>query len=173
MNPESKYLVHLIHACPSPSTRYRISISIFTWLYDPVKVPARFLRPSIPMAPSLKRQRLEASESQQEQEPHSRSNSPKRKKPCPRPAVISSPFQLTWIQDLPDELNQDAVTLQDLVGDPLIKECWNFNYMHDIPFLMDAFDRDVRGLVKVHIIHGYWKREDPGRLMIEVCTLYI
>jgi tyrosyl-DNA phosphodiesterase-1 len=50
-----------------------------------------------------------------------------------------------------------------LLGDPLISECWNFNYLHDIPFLMSAFDEDVRNLVKVHVIHGFWKKDDGNR----------
>lgn len=83
---------------------------------------------------------------------------------------ISSPWQLTWIRDLPEELNRDAITLKDLLGDPLISECWQFNYLHDIPFIMDAFDRDTRHLVKLNIVHGFWKREDPRRLMLMVST---
>jgi tyrosyl-DNA phosphodiesterase 1 len=78
-------------------------------------------------------------------------------------AVLPSPFRLTYIRDLPPELNRDAVTLNDLLGDPLIKECWNFNYLHDIEFLMAAFDEDTRHLVDVHIVHGFWKREDTHR----------
>lgn len=81
---------------------------------------------------------------------------------------ITSPWQLTRIRDLPEESNADAVTLHDLLRDPLIAECWEFNYLHDIPFLMDAFDMDVRGLVRVHVVHGFWKREDANRLMLEV-----
>lgn len=82
--------------------------------------------------------------------------------------VFSSPFHLTWVQDLPDAANTDAVTLRDLLGDPLIAECWEFNYLHDIDFLMAAFDEDVRDLVQVHLIHGFWKKEDTSRLMLQV-----
>ncbi|KAB5577926.1 tyrosyl-DNA phosphodiesterase I [Coniochaeta sp. 2T2.1] len=81
--------------------------------------------------------------------------------------IFRSPFQLTKIRDLPPASNVDTVTLQDLLGDPLISECWNFNYLHDIPFLMSAFDPDVRNLVKVHLIHGFWKRDDGNRLQLE------
>lgn len=83
-------------------------------------------------------------------------------------SVTRSPWQLTWIRDLPEESNQDAVTLKDLLGDPLISECWEFNFLHDIHFLMDAFDTDTRHLVKVHVVHGFWKREDPNRLALVV-----
>lgn len=100
----------------------------------------------------------------------SRPISPPRKK-LREPTVIKSPWQLTWIRDLPESLNRDAVTLKDLLGDPLISECWEFNYLHDVHFLMDAFDPDTRHLVKVHIVHGFWKQEDPNRHMLVVSTL--
>ncbi|KAJ4294817.1 hypothetical protein N0V88_005051 [Collariella sp. IMI 366227] len=64
-------------------------------------------------------------------------------------------------------MNKDTVTLKDILGDPLISQCWEFNYIHDIDFLMSAFDEDVRSLVKVHVVHGFWKREDPSRLALQ------
>lgn len=82
--------------------------------------------------------------------------------------VFSSPFHLTWIQDLPETANKDAISLRDLLGDPLIAECWEFNYLHDIDFLMSAFDQDVRDSVQVHLIHGFWKREDESGLALKV-----
>ncbi|KAK4197276.1 putative tyrosyl-DNA phosphodiesterase [Triangularia verruculosa] len=81
--------------------------------------------------------------------------------------VIGSPFQLTKIKNLPAGLNEHTYTLNDILGDPLISECWEFNYLHDIDFLMSAFDEDVRSLVKVHVVHGFWKREDPNRLALQ------
>lgn len=84
---------------------------------------------------------------------------------------FKSPFQLTWIQDLPDAANTDAVTLRDILGDPLIAECWEFNYLHDVDFLISHFDEDIRHLVQVHIIHGFWKKEDTSRLMLQVSPL--
>jgi tyrosyl-DNA phosphodiesterase-1 len=82
--------------------------------------------------------------------------------------VIKSPFQLTWIRDLPEASNKDALSLKDLLGDPLISECWEFNYLHDLEFLMAAFDPDVRDLIKVHVIHGFWKKEDQSRINLQV-----
>jgi tyrosyl-DNA phosphodiesterase-1 len=82
--------------------------------------------------------------------------------------VLKSPFQLTAIRDLPAEANQDALSLTDILGDPLIAECWQFNYLHDIDFVMKAFDEDVRSLVKVHVVHGFWKKEDPNRQHMQV-----
>ena len=82
--------------------------------------------------------------------------------------MLPSPWQLTWIRDLPEELKRDAMSLKDLLGDPLISECWEFNFLHDIDFLMSAFDADTKHLVKVHVVHGFWKREDTNRLILAV-----
>lgn len=82
---------------------------------------------------------------------------------------IKSPFQLTRIQDLPEVANHETVTLKDILGDPLISECWEFNFLHDVHFLMSHFDEDTKNLVKVHVVHGFWKREDANRLALQVC----
>lgn len=116
-----------------------------------------------------KRQRTEGGDSPG-LESLSRPISPPSKKRHAAP-IIRSPWQLTWIQDLGEDLNKDAVTLKDLLGDPLISECWEFNFLHNIHFLMDAFDPDTRHLVKVHVVHGFWKREDPNRLTLMVGDL--
>ena len=84
------------------------------------------------------------------------------------PRAIKSPFQLTWIRDLPGSANVDAITLNHLLGDPLISECWEFNYMHNVDFLMKHFDPDVKDLVKVHIVHGFWRDEDASKHKIKV-----
>lgn len=91
-----------------------------------------------------------------------------RKQESPSPKLISSPFQLTWIRDLPESSNVEAVTLKDILGDPLISECWEFNYLHDLDFLMSSFDEDVKDLIKVHVIHGFWKSEDQSRQNLSV-----
>lgn len=52
------------------------------------------------------------------------------------PTLIPSPFQLTQIRDLRSEDNVDTVSLKDILGDPLIKETWQFNYLIDLDFLM-------------------------------------
>ncbi|KAK8059761.1 phospholipase D/nuclease [Apiospora saccharicola] len=85
----------------------------------------------------------------------------------PERVLIPSPFQLTTIRDLPAASNVGAVSLHDLLGDPLILECWDFNYLHDIDFLMSHFDEDVRPSVKVHVVHGSWKQDDPNRIALE------
>ncbi|KAI1386694.1 phospholipase D/nuclease [Hypoxylon trugodes] len=93
--------------------------------------------------------------------------SPPRKRVAHERKFIPSPIQLTTIWDYADELNVDAVSLHDLLGDPLIAECWEFNYLHDVDFLMNHFDEDTRSLVKVHIVHGFWKKDDLKRLSLE------
>lgn len=47
-----------------------------------------------------------------------------------------SPVQLTKITDLAVHQNIDTLELGDILGDPLIKECWNFNYLFDLDFVM-------------------------------------
>ncbi|KAK3319274.1 tyrosyl-DNA phosphodiesterase I [Apodospora peruviana] len=103
-----------------------------------------------------------SSEAEQEEDKPSKEQG----KPTPQ-QIFKSPFQLTKIRDLPAESNIDAVTLKDILGDPLIAECWEFNYLHNIDFLMGHFDSDVRHLVKVHLVHGFWKREDANRLALQ------
>ncbi|MCJ1393354.1 tyrosyl-DNA phosphodiesterase 1 [Xylographa bjoerkii] len=82
--------------------------------------------------------------------------------------LIPSPIHLTKVEGLSPALNIDTISLQDLVGDPLIRECWVFNYLFDVEFLMSKLDEDVRSEVQVKIIHGSWKKEDSNRLGIEV-----
>lgn len=87
---------------------------------------------------------------------------------CPR--LIPSPIQLTDIRDLPASSgnNVDTVRLRDILGDPMIRECWQFNYLFDVDFLMSQFDEDVRDLVQVKVVHGSWKKEAPNRIRIDV-----
>ncbi|KAB2105899.1 hypothetical protein AG0111_0g5973 [Alternaria gaisen] len=79
---------------------------------------------------------------------------------------LPSPIQLTKIEKLSAHQNVDAISLSDLLGDPLIKECWNFNFLFDLDFVMQHFDSDVRDMVKVKIIHGFWKRDDSNRISL-------
>lgn len=56
-----------------------------------------------------------------------------------RPAtsrLISSPIQLTHIRDMSASYNVDSISLGDVLGDPLIKECWQFNFLFDVDFIM-------------------------------------
>ncbi|OBT93631.1 hypothetical protein VE01_08006 [Pseudogymnoascus verrucosus] len=74
-------------------------------------------------------------------------------------SLISSPFQLTRIRDSPGSLNNGSVSLGTIVCDPMIREMWQFNYMHDLDFLMSNMDPDTKDMVKIHVVHGYWKKE--------------
>ncbi|KAI1174652.1 tyrosyl-DNA phosphodiesterase [Nemania sp. FL0916] len=93
--------------------------------------------------------------------------SPPRTKKAKTRTCIASPFRLTTIRDLPDECNVGAVSLGDLIGDPLVAELWDFNYLHDIDFLLGHLDEDTRALTRVHVVHGFWKREDPNRVLLQ------
>lgn len=77
-----------------------------------------------------------------------------------RGTIIPSPFSLTKIRDLPDRLNADTVTLQSIICDPMISELWEFNYMHDLDFIMNNMDPDTRDITTINIVHGYWRREE-------------
>ena len=50
--------------------------------------------------------------------------------------IVPSPIKLTKIRDTQDENNVDTITLDDILGDPLIKEMWQFNFLIDIDFTM-------------------------------------
>jgi tyrosyl-DNA phosphodiesterase-1 len=126
--------------------------------------------------PPLRRRKQEVVNSTQDSDTESRKELPGRqdKVPITKPhngegqSIVESPFQLTWIRDLPESSNVDAITLKDIIGDPLISECWEFNYMHNVDFLMSHFDPDVRDLVKVHIVHGFWQDEHKSKHTIKV-----
>ncbi|KAJ5703217.1 hypothetical protein N7488_010765 [Penicillium malachiteum] len=96
-------------------------------------------------------------------------------KPASPTHRFPSPFQLTHIRDLPDRegSNDGTVKLRDILGDPMIKECWQFNYCFDVDFLMSQFDEDVRSLVQVKIVHGSWEKESANRIRIdEACNRF-
>lgn len=52
------------------------------------------------------------------------------------PELVQSPFSLNKIPNLPDDCNVDTVSLRDLIGDPLINECWFFDYLYDVDWVM-------------------------------------
>ncbi len=76
---------------------------------------------------------------------------------------IPSPFQLTTIQDLPPASNVDTVSLKDLLGDPLIKECWHFNFLFDVDFLMYEKE-DV-------IVYNALADIPVGMLLMKMCVI--
>ncbi|KAI4100461.1 MAG: hypothetical protein LQ345_007456, partial [Seirophora villosa] len=88
--------------------------------------------------------------------------------PAPRdPCSRASPIQLSTVSGLPASSNIDTLSLGDILGDPLIEECWLFNYLFDVDFIMSQLDEDTRELVQVKLVHGSWKSEDSNRIHIE------
>lgn len=81
--------------------------------------------------------------------------------------LVASPFQLTKIRGLQPSKNLDTISLPSILGNPLIKEAWIFNYCFDVDWLMGFFDSDVRAQVKVKVIHGSWKNDDPKKIAID------
>ncbi|ROW04428.1 hypothetical protein VMCG_04983 [Cytospora schulzeri] len=153
-----------------PNKRRRLSIEHNE--RDTAGTPGRSTPRSLshPVSPPRRRNRPKATPTETTQSPTEPASSKSKSAETETETgtkTFKSPFQLTWIRDLPDEANTDAVTLGAILGDPLIAECWDFNYLHDIDFLLSHFDQDVRQLVKVHVVHGFWKQEDPSRLMLQ------
>ncbi len=50
--------------------------------------------------------------------------------------VVPSPVQLNNVKDLPSSSNVDTVKLSEILGDPMINECWLFNYLFEMDFVM-------------------------------------
>jgi tyrosyl-DNA phosphodiesterase-1 len=92
---------------------------------------------------------------------------PASKQPMSQTKLYPSPLQLTRIRDLPPSHNVNAVLLHNLLGNPLIKECWQFNYLLSIPFILQHFDTDVRSLVALKIVHGFWKNDDTRKQKLQ------
>ncbi|KIW91489.1 uncharacterized protein Z519_07455 [Cladophialophora bantiana CBS 173.52] len=88
-------------------------------------------------------------------------------KPVSATKLIPSPFRLTTIYDLPSSKNVDTISLHDILGNPLIKEAWIFNFCFDVDWLMTHFDSDIRSNVKVKVIHGSWKNDSPNKIAID------
>lgn len=49
---------------------------------------------------------------------------------------IPSPMKLNFIEELPASSNVECVSLGSILGDPMIRDCWLFNYLFDIDFVM-------------------------------------
>ncbi|KAK6523579.1 hypothetical protein TWF281_001560 [Arthrobotrys megalospora] len=81
--------------------------------------------------------------------------------------IISSPFKLTQIRNLPANKNIDAITISDILGSPLIREIWSFNFMHDLEWMVSHLDEDVAKQIKIKIIHGNWRKDDASRKAME------
>ncbi|KAA8895797.1 tyrosyl-DNA phosphodiesterase-domain-containing protein [Sphaerosporella brunnea] len=92
--------------------------------------------------------------------------------PTPTTALTSSsPFRLTRIRDLPNSENRDTVGVEEILGDVMLRAVWLFNYMHEIPWVLDQLDEDIKDHVEVNFVHGNWKADDGTRLTMEACFL--
>ncbi|KAL8685010.1 MAG: hypothetical protein Q9224_006019, partial [Gallowayella concinna] len=80
---------------------------------------------------------------------------------------ITSPIQLSTVNGLAASSNVDTVCLKDILCDALIRECWLFNYLIDVDFIVSQLDVDTRELVRVKIVHGSWREEDGNRVGIQ------
>ena len=52
------------------------------------------------------------------------------------PRVVPSPVQLNFVKQLPPASNTDTISIGSVLGDVMIKECWLFNYLFDLDFIM-------------------------------------
>ena len=53
-----------------------------------------------------------------------------------RAAYIPSPMRLNFMPEFPASSIRDTVRLGDILGNPLIRECWLFNYLFDVDFVL-------------------------------------
>lgn len=81
--------------------------------------------------------------------------------------TFASPFRLLKTQGVSSDDNYNTISLRDILGDPLIKQAWIFNFCFDVDWTMKHFDADVRELVDVKIVHGSWRKEDGNRQGIQ------
>ncbi|RAK99165.1 phospholipase D/nuclease [Aspergillus ibericus CBS 121593] len=95
---------------------------------------------------------------------HQANSNHKNTKNNEKKKTVPSPIQLTHIRDLPQTTTHNLSTIQlhDLLGSPLIRECWQFNYLFDVDFLMSQFDEDVRQGTEGSIIVIHTANMIPG-----------
>ncbi|KAB8349732.1 hypothetical protein FH972_023747 [Carpinus fangiana] len=112
-------------------------------------------RPSLISAPTLGRitpsEQPHYDQSHPQQAPHDQAQHEKSQ--SPRSTFVPSPVSLTTIPALSSASNVDTVSLSDILGDLHIIECWNFNFLHDVDFVI---------VVDVKIVHGSWDNEEDG-----------
>ncbi|CAN6618988.1 hypothetical protein TRVA0_007S02564 [Trichomonascus vanleenenianus] len=82
---------------------------------------------------------------------------------------VRSPIRLIRVRDLPDSMNQDAVSLADIIGHVDLVEMYQFNFAISIEFVMSQIHPDALGSVKSWFFYGYTPDHDPRteRLMNE------
>jgi tyrosyl-DNA phosphodiesterase 1 len=60
--------------------------------------------------------------------------------PAAKCRVIQSPFKLTRIRDLPENANIDTISVNDILGDVMLKEVWLFDFLFDVDWVMYVLD---------------------------------
>lgn len=101
-----------------------------TWGFD--DVPKQTLTPP-PLRPPPKLEQVDLSEAKKIEESKHKEDDGAAENDI---RYVASPFRLTKIRDLAPHKNVETVELKDILGDPLIKECWNFNFLFDLDFVM-------------------------------------
>jgi tyrosyl-DNA phosphodiesterase-1 len=81
-------------------------------------------------------QQDEIAQAAQDKDPQNRQVMVQNGSAAAKITFISSPIQLTRIRDLAPAQNVDTVSLGEILGDPLIRECWNMNFLFDVDFVM-------------------------------------
>lgn len=82
--------------------------------------------------------------------------------------IIRSPIRLYTIKNLDASENVDTITLQEILyPQSTLDELWSINFMTDMPFLRQTIGREDETRIKIRIIHGYWREDDPSRKLME------
>lgn len=77
-----------------------------------------------------------------------------------------SPFTLTRIRDLPDELNKDTIGIEDILGDVMLREVWIFNFCINVAWTMSLLDPDIRDSVTVKFVYGRARKEVTDEMAV-------
>jgi tyrosyl-DNA phosphodiesterase 1 len=82
--------------------------------------------------------------------------------------IIRSPIRLYSVKDLPESENIDTITFAEILSpQSTLDEIWSFNFMTHLPWFRQFLGPENESRVKVHIVHGYWRREDESRKQMQ------
>ena len=93
-------------------------------------------RPGVEEVGALRVDNLAASSTMSSDNSKNPSKSTKESTKPQSRTLFPSPVQLNFVEQLPASSNADCVSLGSILGDPMIKECWLFNYLFDMDFVM-------------------------------------
>ena len=54
----------------------------------------------------------------------------------PHAPHVRSPMRLNFMPEFPASSTKDTIRLGNILGNPLIRECWLFNYLFDVDFVL-------------------------------------